>query len=111
MIDYIKSFEFTSAIALFVYWIPAAICIGVYFFKMIGMYRADIKARDEGKYYSPDLTIGWVFWHVLASITPAANLIALVFDCMADVFKLLGAFMDIPLVPKKAKRPVAKEAA
>lgn len=104
MIDYVTSFEFTSTIALLVYWLPTAICLGVYFFKMIGMYRADIQKRDEGKYYSPRLTIGWIVWHVIASVTPAANLIALVFDCMADVFKWLGAFLDIPLVPQRSNK-------
>lgn len=108
MIDYIKSFEFASALALFIYWIPAAICLSVYFVTAINLYRADVKSRDEGKYYSPKLTIGWIFWHVWVSITPTANLIALVFDCMADVFRCLGAFMDIPLVPKRKQ---SKEAA
>jgi hypothetical protein len=110
MIDYVKSFEFTSAIALFVYWIPLAICLAVYFITAVNMYREDVKKRDEGDWYSPKLTIGWIVWHVLASIAPAANLIALVFDCMADVFKWFGDFLDIPLVPKRAKR-AAKEAA
>lgn len=101
MLDYIKSFEFTSAIALFVYWIPMTICLGVYFVTAINLYRKDVAARDEGKYYSPKLTIGWIVWHLLAAITPAANLIALVFDCMGDVFRWFGNFLDIPLVPKR----------
>lgn len=105
MIAYIKSFEFASTIALFVYWIPGAICLAVYFVTAINMYRADVQKRDEGKYYAPSLTIGWIVWHLLAAITPAANLIALVFDCMADMFKWFGDFLDIPLVPKREKQP------
>ena len=104
MIDYLKSVEFSSTLVLFIYWIPANICLGVYFVTAVNLYRADVRSRDhEAKYYSPKLTIGWIFWHFLAAITPAANLIALVFDCMADLFKFLGSILDIPLVPKKPK--------
>jgi hypothetical protein len=104
MIDYVKSFEFTSTLAMLIYWLPMAICLGVYLFKIIGMYRADLGARDDdAKFYRPTLTIGAIVWRLVLSVTPAVNLFALVFDCMADVFKWLGSFLDIPLVSKRSQ--------
>lgn len=108
MLDYVKSFEFTSTLAILVYWVPAAICFVVYFFRCIGLYKKDMGSCGE-RYYTPELTIGTILWFVLASVTPCANLFALVFDCLASVFKWLGAFFDIPLVPKR--RDTTKEAA
>ncbi len=101
MLDYVKSFEFTSTIALLVYWTPLAICLGVYFVKIVRMYREDVEKRDSGKFYTPRLTVGAILWMLLLTVTPAVNLFALVFDCMADVFKWLGAFLEIPLVRER----------
>ncbi len=100
MIEYVKSFEFNSLLALFVYWIPTAICVAVYLFRSIGLYKRDLKKCDE-KYYSPQLTIGLIIGYTILAITPCVNLFAMVFDCLGSVFKWLGRFMDIPLVPKR----------
>jgi hypothetical protein len=100
MFDYVTSFEFMSMLALFVYWIPLAICVPVYLFRIIGLYKSDLgKSGDE--YYKPDLTVGLIVWWAICSVTPAINLFALVFDCASSVFKWLGKFLDIPLVARK----------
>lgn len=97
MIDYVKSYEFMSTLALFTYWIPAAICLGVYFFRTIGLYKSDL-AQCEEKYYRPELTVGLIIWMLVCALTPAVNLLALVFDCAASVFKWVGKTFDMPLV-------------
>lgn len=100
MIDFVKSFEFASAIALFVYWLPLAICAGVYFFRCVALYKSDL-AKSKEKYYTPELTVGLIVWFALCSICPAGNLLALTFDCAGSVFRWLGKVLDIPLVPKQ----------
>lgn len=100
MTEYSTSFEFTSLIALFIYWIPAAICVFVYLFRDVGIYKREL-ASCENKYYQPELTVGLIVWQILCSLVPAVNLLALVFDCASSVFKWLGKFLNIPLVPKR----------
>lgn len=100
MFDYIKSFEFTSTMALMVYWIPLVICALVYFFRTILIYKSDLKKCKE-KYYEPKLTIGLIVWFFVLTVTPCVNLLALVFDCASSVFKWLGRVLDVPLVPKR----------
>jgi hypothetical protein len=100
MIDYVTSFQFMSMLALFVYWIPLAVCMPVYLFRAIGMYKSDLgKPGDD--HYKPGLTVGLIVWWAICSVTPAINLFALVFDCASSVFEWLGKFLDIPLVPSK----------
>jgi hypothetical protein len=100
MIDYVTSFEFMSMLALFVYWIPLAICVPVYLFRIIGLYKSDLD-KSSNDHYRPELTVGLIVWWVICAITPAVNLFALVFDCASSVFEWLGKFLDIPLVAKR----------
>jgi len=105
MIEYAKSYEFMSMLALFTYWIPALICTTVYLFRFVGMYRIDL-AKCEEEYYRPSLTVGVIIWLVICAITPAINLIALVFDCAGSTFKWLGRTFETPLVrarPQESK--------
>lgn len=97
MIDFVTSFEFTSFLALLVYWTPLAICTAVYFFRAIRLYRTDLE-KCQKEYYSPELTIGLIFWMLFLSVTPLINIFALVFDCAASVFRLIIDAFDIPLV-------------
>jgi len=101
MIDYVKSYEFISMLALFTYWMPALICAVVYLFRIVVMYKMDLDKCEEN-HYTPKLTVGLIVWFIICSITPAINLFALVFDCASSVLKSLGRFLDIPLVKKKA---------
>ena len=104
MIDSIKTFalgfEFTSFLALFVYWIPLLVCLTVYLFRAIGKYKQDLKNCTE-KYYTPTLTIGWVVGRLLGSIIPVVNLSCMTFDCLASLFKWIDQFLDIPFVRKQ----------
>ena len=79
MNEYLKSFEFNSMLALFVYWIPLAICLSVYFFRTIKIYKQDLSQCTRER-YDPELTIGLIVWYLLISIIPAVNLFALVFE-------------------------------
>ena len=100
MFEYLTSFEFLSALALFIYWIPAAICLSVYFLRCVSLYQKDLSKCEE-KHYSPELTVGLIVWLLICAITPAVNLFALVFDCASSVFKWLGGLLNIPLVSKR----------
>lgn len=100
MIDYLTSFDFTSALAIFLYWIPALICLSVYSVRAVRYYKDDLtKCTDD--YYRPNLTVGRLVWWILCSITPGANLFALVFDCASSIMGFLVDVLDIPLVPKR----------
>ena len=98
--SYAVSYEFMSMLALFTYWVPLFICLTVYLFRLIGMYKEDL-SKCEKEFYTPQLTLGLIVWSVSVSIIPAINLFALVFDCGSSVFKWLGQFLDIPLVKKR----------
>lgn len=100
MIDYLTSFEFMSFLAIFVYWVPALVCLTVYLFRSLRLYRLDLEKCTE-KFYSPSLTIGLIVWMVICAVTPGINLFTLVFDCASSVFKWLGSVLNIPLVPKR----------
>ncbi len=100
MIEYFKSYEFVSFLALFTYWIPALICLTVYLFQCIYEYKRDLHNSSES-HYNPTLTIGVIVWRIVLSITPGINIIAMVFDTASSVFKWLGSVLDIPLVRKK----------
>ena len=103
MIDYVKSYEFLSMLALFTYWIPGGICLAVYFFRVVNLYRDDLKKCHQ-EYYAPELTLGRIVWLVVCAIMPAVNIIALVFDCAGCVFTWLGKVLNIPLVRKREKK-------
>lgn len=104
MIENIKtfatSFQFTSFLALAVYWIPLAICLVVYFFRAVGAYKIDLE-RCTKKHYTPTLTIGWIVARIIGSTLPVVNLFCLTFDCLASMFKWLENFLDIPFVRKQ----------
>lgn len=97
MIEYVTSFEFTSFLAVFVYWIPALVCATVYLFRGINAYRTDLQNCTE-RFYHPKLTVGMIIWHLIVVVTPCINLLAMVFDCAGSVFKWLGRVFDFPLV-------------
>ena len=99
MIDYVTSFEFNSQLAIFVYWIPALICIAVYLFRFVGMYKKDVD-KSKGSYYSPELTVGYILALSIGSFIPVINLFMLIFDAAASAFRFIGTILDIPLVPK-----------
>ncbi len=97
MIEFVKSYEFMSMLALLTYWIPALICTTVYLFRLVAMYKIDL-ANCEKSHYQSSLTIGVILWLSLCAVTPAINLLALVFDCAGSTFKWLGNTFDTPLV-------------
>jgi hypothetical protein len=100
MIDYVKSYEFISLLALFTYWIPLAVCSTVYFFRIIKLYKRDLKMCDTSSYY-PKLTIGVIVGYIFASLMPVINILAMVFDCLGSIFKFIGCTFDTPLVRKR----------
>jgi len=100
MIDYITSFEFNSQLALFIYWIPLAICAAVYPFRFVKMYKEDLTKSTE-KFYEPSLTIGHIVAVTIGAVCPVINLVMAIFDASASAFKFIGRLLDIPLVPKR----------
>ena len=100
MIDWIKSYQFNNLIALYTYWMPLAVCYIVYVFRFISRYKTDLKKSLES-YYAPELTVGYILWHIIVATLPGVNIFALVFDCSASVFRWLARVLDIPLVKKR----------
>lgn len=101
IINWIKSYEFTTLLALYTYWTPLVICLAVYACRFVRAYREDVKKSAE-TYYSPILTVGAILGHLFLAVTPAVNLFALVFDCAGSVFRWFGRVLDIPLVRKRS---------
>lgn len=102
MIDFITSFEFTSFLALLVYWTPLAICLAVYLLRTVHLYHNDLE-KCQQKYYAPELTVGLIIWMIFLSVTPLVNVFALVFDCAGSVFRLIIDAFEIPLVRHQPK--------
>lgn len=100
ILNWIKSYEFNSLIGLITYWFPLAICVIVYSIGTLRDYRGDIESSKKD-YYNPSLTVGTIVCRILASIIPVFNIFAMVFDCMASVFRWIGEVFDFPLVPKR----------
>lgn len=100
--EWVTSYEFVSLLALYTYWIPLVVCVVVYTTRCGVLYRADLKECDE-KYYRPGLTVGFIVWHILISVVPGVNLVAMVFDCAGSVFRWLGNVLDTPLVRGRNK--------
>ena len=113
MIDWITSTAIwwtTGWIGLFLYWIPAALCVVGYAVMSVGEYQRDVKARAEAykneedkkyRYYRPSLTVGALLWRSLISFVPVANLLVLIFDVLSEYFELAWKFLSIPLVPDR----------
>jgi len=106
MIDTIKnaatSYEFLSMLALFTFWVPLTICLTVYLFRFVAMYKKDLQMCSE-MHYRPSLTLGKIVWYLSISIIPGINLFTLVFDCASSLFKWLGRVLDFPLVRARVK--------
>lgn len=102
--------EWNSWMALFLYWMPLALCTYGYSVEFVQKYRKELQSRakaeaDEKDYYFPSLTLGWIVGHVVLALMPIANMFAAVFDVapkvFGDLFEWIGKALDIPLVPKR----------
>jgi len=103
--DWLSSYSFTSWIALYTYWIPLVVCSVTYVGQFIDLYRKDLRdSQDDGKYYSPRLTVGWIVWRIIITALPCINLFAMVFDCAGSVLRWIGDALDIPLVKKRKNK-------
>lgn len=102
MLDYVTSFEFNSQLAVFIYWIPATICVAVYLLRFVSMYREDV-VKSQKDNYQPSLTIGYIVGLTAGSFCPVINLFMLFFDAAASAFKFIGRLLNVPLVPKGNK--------
>lgn len=104
MIDSIKqflfSYDFMSALAIYTYWVPLLVCAVTYLFRFVHYYQVDLRNCAE-KYYRPNLTIGAIIWHIILTFTPCINMLAMIFDCAGSVFGWLGRTFDTPLVRKQ----------
>lgn len=100
--EYLTSFQFSSLIALCTYWLPLVVCATVYTIRSISQYRSDIE-ESKKDYYCPTITVGNIINRFLASILPAVNVFAMVFDCADSVFRFFSDVLDRPLVGRKNK--------
>lgn len=103
MIEFIKNYSFNDLMAYYTYWTPFSILSIVYAVRLTRMYKEDLKRRASGSYYHPSLTLGVILWHVLLTVVPGVNLLALVFDASGSIWRWLVEVCDIPLVPERKK--------
>lgn len=107
MINYILNFQFNSALAIWLYWLPLFICaiynVGAIYYDA----QDDIKNRDSTTYYKEKLTVGVIVARIITPAIPLWNLLGAVFHTAPVVFKhlfeIIGNIFDIPLIPRRKK--------
>ena len=106
--------QWNSWMAVFLYWMPLALCSYGYVVEFVQAYRSELRDRakaeaDDKDYYYPSLTLGWIVGHVLLTVMPMVNLFMAVFytapRVFGDFFSWIGKALDMPLVPKRSKKP------
>ena len=109
-LELLKILSINNVIAIYTYWIPLVVCLVVYLFRFLELYRTDLE-ESKKEYYYPKLTVGYILGHIFLAIAPIINLFALVFDCLGSIFGYLRSLFfflekifDIPLVPKPSKK-------
>lgn len=109
MTEYITSLvtdyqQLNSTLGIFLYWIPAILCLIGFTLRSIVEYRQDV-GESVHSYYRPQLTVGLLVLRVVASVLPGWNLLVLLFnvgyDMLAGVLRFFGELLNIPLVPKR----------
>ena len=83
-----------SMVGLCSYWLPVVICITRNLFKFNSMYVSDTKLSNGSK-YEPSLTVGFIAFRLLVSLTPLINTLAGLYYCVA----LLDRLSRKPIVP------------
>lgn len=105
-----------SGLATLLYWLPLALCAYGYSLRGVRALRAERALRaahetDATRFYAPSLTLGDLLAYALLVVMPAANLYAAVFKVLPDllpgIFRALWAVLDLPLVPKRDRKPQA----
>lgn len=115
ILNFFYGFKFNGTLAVYLYWMPLAVCAVGYFIRTAKNYVNDRKKREErGGYYVPSDTIGSLIARAVVTILPIGNMFAAVFDIgpsmLGRFFDWVGAVFNQPLVPDsesaKAKRKV-----
>jgi hypothetical protein len=104
MIEFLKRLVLLpiDPFALWLYYVPAAICLVVYSIRTTREYRVDYKNSLKDNYY-PKLTVGVILRRILAALLPTFNIFAVVFNCSGSIFDFIGKVFDMPLIPKRKK--------
>jgi hypothetical protein len=101
-------YEYGTRHYLWLYALPAAVCLAYAAVDSAADYRDDLRKRDL-EYYSPELKVGTVVWRVLLALCPAVNVLrALLRFLPRLVGRLVSAvedLMSLPLVPARRKKP------
>lgn len=102
------SFDFTSMMGVWLYWVPMLICLVGEAFAIITLGHMDVKRRIEGEYtystsYRPQLTVGRIIWLMLLTFTPVVNIGRALFlhasGILEKVYNFLDKFLNIPIFP------------
>lgn len=104
----VMSFDFTSMMGVWLYWVPMLICLVGEAFSIITLARRDAKHRREGEYtyspqYRPQLTVGRIIWLMILTFTPVVNIGRALFlhasSILEKVYNFLDGFLSIPIIP------------
>ncbi len=105
--NYTLALPMNGYLAIFLYWIPMALCAIGYTRNCVDEYYEDVKAvsSSDGKFYSQKLRVGTIVWRICVTLIPVANLFALVFRHLhpmcSMVFEALVDVLSTPIVKKK----------
>jgi hypothetical protein len=106
MIDYVLNFQFNSLLAVYLYWLPLALCVIGYTARTWLEYREELRRREEcvktNYSYFPNLTLGVIVGRIFSAVAPGFNILALVFSVggpmLSSVFGFFGSVLRVPLV-------------
>lgn len=104
MIDTTVSYlsQWNTLIALWIYWIPAAVCMFFSVKDFDRKYRQDIdyrqKAVEANQWFRSDITIGLLLLHIVAPFIPVYNVIRGFFEILNGLHKAFKV-LDWKLIP------------
>lgn len=112
MIDFVLNFQFNTLLAVYLYWLPLAVCLVGYTVRTVKHYRKEVARREDyirSNYHCFDttLTLGVVVGRLFCAVVPGLNILAMIFSVggpmLRDIFEFFSDLLNIPLV-----RPLKK---
>lgn len=99
---------FTDHLAVWLYFIPLAVCTYTYVMRSIREVQYDLANRDAKGVYIPRATVGTICGRILITVLPGVNAAAayliLIPQYLYDCIVWLRGALDYPLVKPRSKK-------
>jgi len=104
--NFLIGFQFSSPVALWLYWIPLAICLVGYIWDFVKDYQRDL-GEYQKSYYDAHLTLGSILGRLLVSFIPLINIGIVMFYhgwmLVKRIFDSLSLLLNQPIVRHNPK--------